>query len=119
MTPRDAKTLELADALASAWAFGGGDQMSASRAALIAHLEDPAWVSVPREPTPAIIAAAAIAAWPAASNADIALARRAAPTILMQSDLAPGFTVESLACAIATMAPAYRAMVAAAEKEQA
>lgn len=72
------------------------------------------WKSVPVQPTAGIIAAAAIAVWPTASAADIALAREAAPLVLMQSDLAPGFTVETLAAALATMAPAYRAMIAAA-----
>lgn len=72
---------------------------------------------VPVEPTPEIIAAAAIAVWPTASSADIELARKAAPIVLMGSDLGPGHTVETLAAALATMAPAYRAMIAAAPKE--
>ena len=72
------------------------------------------WKLVPIEPTPEIVAAAAIAVWPTASQADIDLARKAAPIVLMQSDLGPGFTVESLAAGLATMAPAYRAMIAAA-----
>jgi hypothetical protein len=68
---------------------------------------------VPVEPTPEIIAAAAIAVWPIASKEDIELARKAAPIVLMQSDLGPEFTVEMLVASLATMAPAYRAMVAA------
>lgn len=69
---------------------------------------------VPLEPTPEIIAGAAVASWPTASLADIALARLAAPIVLMQMDMAPGTTVEAVAGMLATMAPAYRAMLAAA-----
>ncbi|MBW3496947.1 hypothetical protein [Janthinobacterium sp. NKUCC08_JDC] len=68
----------------------------------------------PLEPTPEIIAAAAVAARPTASPADITLARLAAPIVLMQMDMAPGTTVEAVAGMLATMAPAYRAMLAAA-----
>lgn len=68
----------------------------------------------PLEPTPEIIAAAAVAAWPTASPADITMARLAAPIVLMQMDMAPGTTVEAVAGMLATMAPAYRAMLAAA-----
>lgn len=69
---------------------------------------------VPLEPTPEIIAGAAVASWPTASRSDIALARLAAPIVLMQMDMAPGTTVEAVAGMLATMAPAYRAMLAAA-----
>lgn len=69
---------------------------------------------MPLEPTPEIIAGAAVASWPTASPADIALARLAAPIVLMQMDMAPGTTVEAVAGMLATMAPAYRAMLAAA-----
>ena len=69
---------------------------------------------VPLEPTPEIIASAAVAIWPTASPADIALARLAAPIVLMQMDMAPGTTVDAVAGMLATMAPAYRAMLAAA-----
>ena len=69
---------------------------------------------VPLEPTPEIIAAAAIAAWPTATPADFDLARLAAPLVLMQMDMAPGTTVDAVAGMLATMAPAYRAMLAAA-----
>ena len=72
------------------------------------------WKLVPLEPTPEIIAAAAIAVWPTATHADIALARLAAPIVLMQMDMAPGTTVDAVAGMLATMAPAYRAMLAAA-----
>src|SRR5450830_1503753 len=72
------------------------------------------WRLVPIEPTPEIIAGAAIASWPTASLADIDLARQAAPLVLMQMDMAPGTTVDALAGMLATMAPAYRAMLAAA-----
>lgn len=70
---------------------------------------------VPLEPTPEIIAAAAIAVWPTATPADIDLARLAAPIVLMQMDMAPGTTVDSVAGMLATMAPAYRSMLAAAQ----
>lgn len=72
------------------------------------------WKLVPLEPTPEIIAAAAIAVWPTATPVDIDLARLAAPIVLMQMDMAPGTTVDSVAGMLATMAPAYRAMLAAA-----
>lgn len=68
----------------------------------------------PLEPTPEIIAGAAVAIWPTASPADIALARLAAPIVLMQMDMVPGTTVDAVAGMLATMAPAYRAMLAAA-----
>ncbi len=69
---------------------------------------------VPLEPTPEIIAGAAVAIWPSASPADIALALQAAPIVLMQMDMAPGTTADVVAGMLATMAPAYRAMLAAA-----
>ncbi|MGK5031507.1 hypothetical protein [Janthinobacterium sp. MDT1-19] len=79
------------------------------------HLAVPdGWKLVPVEPTPEIIAGAAIASWPTATLADIDLARQAAPLVLMQMDMAPGTTVDALAGMLATMAPAYRAMLAAA-----
>jgi hypothetical protein len=69
---------------------------------------------VPLEPTPEIIAGAALAVWPTASAADVALARQAAPLVLMSMDGAQGMTADMLAASLATMAPAYRAMLAAA-----
>lgn len=72
------------------------------------------WKLVPLEPTPEIIAGAAIAAWPTASAADVDLARAAAPLVLMKLNMAPGTSIELLAAGLATMAPAYRAMLAAA-----
>lgn len=74
------------------------------------------WQLVPVEPTPEIMAAASIAAWPVASESDLALARSAARIILMKMDATPGATLDSVAAAIATMAPAYRAMLAAAPR---
>lgn len=74
------------------------------------------WKLVPVQPTPEIIAGAAIASWPTATLADIDLARQAAPLVLMQMDMAAGTTVDALAGMLATMAPAYRAMLAAAPK---
>ncbi|MBR7634878.1 hypothetical protein [Janthinobacterium lividum] len=79
------------------------------------HLAVPdGWKLVPVEPTPEIIAGAAIPSWPTATLADIDLARQAAPLVLMQMEMAPGTTVDALAGMLATMAPAYRAMLAAA-----
>ncbi|MCG7328020.1 hypothetical protein [Achromobacter sp. ACRQX] len=72
------------------------------------------WKLVPVEPTPEILAAAAVAVWPTASEADIQMARAAAKIVLMSMDAAPGSSLESIALGIATMAPAYRAMLAAA-----
>ncbi|WKB52288.1 hypothetical protein [Eleftheria terrae] len=76
----------------------------------------PGWRLAPNEPTPEIIAAAALAAWPAATASDLDMARRAARIVLEASvlDLVPGATLDSLAAIMATMAPAYRAMLAAA-----
>jgi len=71
-------------------------------------------VVVPKEPTPEIMAAAGIAAWPTASAADIELAKKAADIVLMAMEAAPGMTRDMLASILATMAPAYRAMIAAA-----
>ncbi|KQQ40412.1 hypothetical protein ASF61_06555 [Duganella sp. Leaf126] len=76
----------------------------------------PGWQLVPTEPTPEIIAGAAVAIWPTAKPADIELARRAALLVLMQMDAAPGVTADLLAATLATMAPAYRAMIAAAPR---
>ncbi|MGX9782187.1 hypothetical protein [Janthinobacterium lividum] len=79
------------------------------------HLAVPdGWKLVPVEPTPEIIAGAAIPSWPTATLADIDLARQAAPLVLMHMEMAPGTTVDALAGMLATMAPAYRAMLAAA-----
>lgn len=86
-----------------------------SDAAALQHLAVPdGWKLVPVEPTPEIIASAAIASWPTATLADIDLARQAAPLVLMRMNMAPGTTVDALAGMLATMAPAYRAMLAAA-----
>jgi len=86
-----------------------------SVAAALQHLAVPdGWKLVPVEPTPEIIAGAAIASWPTATLADIDLARQAAPLVLMRMNMAPGTTVDALAGMLATMAPAYRAMLAAA-----
>ena len=60
------------------------------------------------------IAAAAVAVWPVASASDIELAHKAAHIVLMQMDATEGVTADMLAATLATMAPAYRAMIAAA-----
>lgn len=75
----------------------------------------PGWKVVPLEPMPEIIGAAAAAAWPVPSAKDMELARKAA-LIVLHSMMAPaeGASLDACAAAIATMAPAYRAMVAAA-----
>lgn len=76
------------------------------------------WKLVPMEPTAEIMAGAAIATWPTASISDVALAMEAAEIVLRESmNLTPGTTQQVLASAIATMAPAYRAMIAAAPQE--
>lgn len=98
---------------ASIDALGQGGPLSV--AVTPQHLAVPdGWKLVPVEPTPEIIAGAAIASWPTATLADIDLARQAAPLVLMQMDMVPGTTVDALAGMLATMAPAYRAMLVAA-----
>lgn len=72
------------------------------------------WKLAPIEPTPEIIAAAAVAVWPTALPRDLQMGRDAAKIVLMEMDLGPGATMESVGAGIATMAPAYRAMLAAA-----
>ena len=88
------------------------DALKAEVAALKASREG--WKLVPDEPTPEIIAAAALAVWPVASKEEIELARCASKIVLMSMDQAPGTTLETLAASLATMAPSYRAMLAAA-----
>lgn len=74
------------------------------------------YVLAPFEPTPEIMAAAAIAAWPVASAADVAMAKEAAMIVLRTMTTAmPGITIDQVAASIATMAPAYRAMIAATQ----
>jgi hypothetical protein len=95
------------------------DSQTRALMAMGAQPQQPAgWRLVPVEPTPEILAAACLAAWPVASAQDIDLARQAAHIVLMKMDAAPGSTLESIAAAIATMAPAYRAMLAAAPSPQ-
>lgn len=73
------------------------------------------WKLVPIEPTPEIVAAAATAVWPTASANDLAVARQAAMIVLRTTmEPAPGATLEQIAAALATMPPAYRAMLDAA-----
>lgn len=72
------------------------------------------WQLVPKEPTPEIMAAAAIAAWPQASADDVAMAKKAAWIVMQSMQAAPGVTLDMLAATLATMAPAYRAMLASA-----
>jgi len=71
-------------------------------------------VLVPTEPTAQAMGLASLAVWPQASRADIALARCAALVVLQHRDAMPGVTLDQLTATIATMAPAYRAMVQAA-----
>ena len=72
------------------------------------------WKVVPLEPTAEMIAAAAAAVWPTAvSEDDLELARKAARILCMTSmQLAPGATIDSVAAGIATMATAYRNLLA-------
>ncbi|TKR55365.1 hypothetical protein D7I39_11140 [Allopusillimonas ginsengisoli] len=95
------------------WAAGWSACIRAQQIAVQPSVPE-GWQLVPVEPTPTIIANAALAAWPTASKADIEMARHAASIVLMSMDAAPGYTLESVAAGIATMAPAYRAMLAAA-----
>ena len=74
-------------------------------------------VVVPKEPTPRIMAAAALGAWRIADPRDIELATEATKIILMESNemaLAPGASLADCALAISTMAESYRHMVRAA-----
>lgn len=73
------------------------------------------YVLVPRELTPEMAAEASVAVWPVATAADRAKASDAA-LILLTATMTPmpGATLEGIAAAIATMFPAYRAMIAAA-----
>ena len=76
------------------------------------------WKTVPTEPTPEIMAAAAMSVLVPAT-ADMDLARQAAMIVMRQcSDLLAGVTLEQVAASIATMAPAYRAMVRAAPSKE-
>lgn len=72
------------------------------------------WKLVPVEPTPEIIAGAAVAVWPVATSDDVKMALGAARIVLTRMDASSGASIEMIAASIATMAPAYRAMLAAA-----
>jgi len=76
------------------------------------------WVLVPKEPTAEMIAGAAIAIWPPASDSYFQMARDAALIVLREGtyQLAPGTSLDTIAAGIATMAAAYRAMIAAAPR---
>jgi hypothetical protein len=77
------------------------------------------WKLVPIEPTPEQIAATAVAVWPTASIKDIEQAMIAARLVLTSHmDAAPGASLDSIAAAIATMFPAYRAMINAAPQPE-
>lgn len=77
--------------------------------------EPEGWRLAPVEPTPEIMAGAALAVLRPASKADLVLARAAARIVLERAAaVPPGLTADMLAASIATMAPAYRAMLAAA-----
>lgn len=75
------------------------------------------WINVPKEPTPEMLAAACVAVLPDAAK-DIELARKAAQVLMMRPDY-PGGSIDEMAGMMATMIPYYRAMIAAAPKEQA
>lgn len=71
------------------------------------------WKLAPLEPTPEMLAAAAVAVLPRAAPADVALAKKAAPLVMM--DGASGDeSFEIVTATMATMPPFYRAMLAAA-----
>lgn len=97
--------------------YDEGERIEAGEAlrAIKAALTPPeGYVLMPVEPTAELLAAASVAVWPQASRAGVQMAIKAATIVLRESmDLAPGMTLEMLAASIATMAPAYRAMLAA------
>jgi len=70
-------------------------------------------VLMPRELSPEMAAGAAAAVWPVASREDCEKATKAA-LILLKTTMQPmpGATLEAIAAGIATMFPAYRAMIA-------
>lgn len=69
---------------------------------------------VPTEPTPEMMAAAAMAVL-APAAADMPLARQAAMIVMRQTgDLQDCMSLEHMAATMATLAPAYRAMIGAA-----
>ena len=72
------------------------------------------WVTVPKEPTPEMIAAAVGATLPDPHPNDFELCRSAARLILAQPGCPATATLEGIASAIATIVPAHRAMLAAA-----
>ena len=76
------------------------------------------WKLVPKEPTPEIMAGAALAVLNTAEPSDIELAKSAARIVLKRVTTPTGMTVDMLAASIATMAPAYRSMIAAAPTQQ-
>lgn len=103
------------------YAQGFAEATAGFEAAIAKNLAHPEGKAlVPVEPTPEIMAAAAIAAWPVASASDIEMAKKAAMIVLRTMTTAmPGVTIEQIAASIATMAPAYRAMIVAAQEARA
>ena len=79
----------------------------------------PGFVLVPVEPTPAMIAAAAVNVLPTPTAADFELARAAGKLVLSDPRCPAGVSAEGLAAAMATIIPAHRAMLAAAPDAQA
>jgi hypothetical protein len=100
-------------AMSASQCFTQMRQLLPPNTATSAHVPD-GWQIVPKEPTPEIMAAAAIAAWPQASASDVAMAKKAAWIVIQSMHAEPGITLDMLAATLATMAPAYRAMLAAA-----
>lgn len=75
------------------------------------------YVLVPVEPTPEMIAAAAVAVLPNPTAEDFELARKAARIVLAHPNSPPTADFEFTAAAMATIIPAHRAMLSAAPKQ--
>jgi hypothetical protein len=84
---------------------------------------DPIWpmaraaIAAMGDPTPEMVAAAAVATVPLAQRADIELAMKAADIAVRHPSAPPGISRDHLAAGIATMWPAMRSMIAAALAE--
>lgn len=110
-----------------AWASGGCTVRMierVARALAVQNVEPRPWeaciedarvaIAAMREPTPYMVACAAVAAIPAADPEDRRLALQAARIAVELADIPGGMPVEGVADAIATMWPAMRALVDAA-----
>jgi hypothetical protein len=80
------------------------------------HVSVSGRVSVRDEPTPEVMAAAAIAVLNDVSPGDMELANQAALIVLKKVNAPHGLSLSAIATSIATMAPAYRAMIKAGQE---